>query len=55
MEEVDTTKGSRYKGIDLAARALQSHGGPATDVGEHVALSHLDQRKFSVIAVSEEI
>ena len=55
VQEVNATKGSCDAGIHLIASSGKPHLRSATDLGEYVALSELDQGKLKVIAVRQEV
>ena len=55
VEEVDTTEGTGHDGEDRVASTTKLHLGAATNVREDIALTHLNQSKFGVVAVRGEI
>jgi hypothetical protein len=51
VQEVDTTKGTSNDGVNLLARLLDVEASVTTNVGEDVALSHLNQSQLSIVRV----
>lgn len=55
VQKVHAAKGASDDGVDFVAGALEAHACVATNVGKDIALAHLDEGKFAVVAVSQEI
>ena len=55
VQEIDTAKGAGDNGIDLAACPLKTNLNAPAHVREDIALSHLNEGKFGVVAMSKVI
>jgi hypothetical protein len=55
VKEIYASECTRYDRIDGMARALQLNLSIAANMGEDSALAHFNERKFSVVAVGEEV
>jgi hypothetical protein len=53
VKEIDGSKGARYEWVD--ALAPDVHLGVGADVGEDVAVAHLYQREFAVVAMGAKV
>ncbi|EPE06016.1 hypothetical protein F503_02845 [Ophiostoma piceae UAMH 11346] len=55
VQEVDATESASDHGVDGAVGAVEADAGAAADMGEDVALAHLNESQLSVVAVGEVV
>lgn len=55
MQKIYATKGSSDDGINAASSSRKIDLSITTDVGENVTLSNLNEGKFAVVTVREEV
>lgn len=55
VQEVDTAKCSSNAWVDLMSGSRNLHSGAPTNMREDITLAQLDEGKFNVVTVSQEI